>query len=229
MTKSKNPKTKAKPKRKYRKYNKSMYSKAITVPLGNSYLFRTRYFHKGLTITSGATGACGTHVFSANGLFKSDITSTTGTHQCLAFDELMLMYDHYTVVGSRIRVLLHNKSNTAKLVCGIYVADELAAETDARRIIENGRGKWGYLLEEGSNSKSAREFTLGFSTKKFFGIKDVIDRDSLKGDYSNNPSEQAYYHIWVADLATGGATDVDCTVELEYSAVLTEPQRLSLS
>lgn len=217
-------------KRRRRVYRKrrSMYAKTPATPLGKTFKFKTRYFDKGLSINPGAGGLCDSHVFCANGLYNPDITTITGDHQPIFFDEIMNVYDHYTVIASRIRVLAHNTSNTSKLIWGVYVNDNLTEQADSRVIIENGLGKWGYLLEEGGNAKSAQQLTLGFSAKKFFGKKPLQD-PNLQGNVSANPSEGAYFHVWAADLSTSDPGSVDLTVEIEYVAIMTEPQLVALS
>lgn len=226
-TKKSNYKRKYKRRSAYTNSSLTSYS-SPKCPLPNKFLFKTRYFQKNISINPGTGGLCDSYVFSANGLWDPDISGLSG-HSVIGFDQLMQMYDHYTVLGSRIRVTFHNSSATSKLLCGVYLNDELTEEPDSQKIIENGLGKYSYLLEEGANPSSAKQITCNFSAKKFFSVKDPTDRDSLKGDVGNNPTEQAYYHIWACDIDTADPGAVNLLVEVEYIALLTEPQQLAIS
>lgn len=226
--KRRNGKRNKKGKYRRRKYGKrrSMFAKAPATPLGQTFKYKTRYYEKALSINPGASGAAASYVFSANGLYDPNVTGVG--HQPIGFDQLMQMYDHYTVIASRIKVLCHNSSATSKVIWGIYVKDEATAELDPSVIIENGLGKHSYLLEEGGNPSSAKYMTLGHSVKKFFNKKPLQD-PNLQGTVSANPAEQSYFHIWAADLSNADPGALDLCVEIEYVAILTEPQQLSLS
>jgi len=62
---------------------------------------RLVYSETSLTVAS-TSGSSNSYFFSANGLFDPN---TTGTgHQPMGFDQMMLMYEQYTVFASKITV-----------------------------------------------------------------------------------------------------------------------------
>ena len=99
---------------KYRSNYKS-YKSAPTRGLSNAQgelktqtpLFPVRvtkklpYYEPSFSLT-GTAGVISQYVFSANGVYDPNITSTG--HQPLGFDTMMLYYEQYTVIESRITV-----------------------------------------------------------------------------------------------------------------------------
>lgn len=179
-----------------------------------------------------AIGSGGTYVFSANGCYDPDITSTG--HQPYGFDQIMAMYNHYTVVGSKITVNLCS-AQTIPMYAGVLLrSDNITDNSLAAVQLEQPGNKMkliGYGTSTGSGA-TPRTMTCKFSTRKFFSkSRGAIVEDSLlRGDALSNPAEQAYYHVVLAPLfpleniATQGIT-----VMIEYSVVFTEPRILGPS
>lgn len=110
---------------------------------GTQYTCQVRYFERGFSIDPAIGGLASTHVFSANGLFDTDITGVG--HQPSGFDQLMTFYDHYTVTHAKITVTAQNSDATLSQLFGIYVQDNTVTVTDPRVIIENGMGVYTQL------------------------------------------------------------------------------------
>lgn len=217
-------------KRKYkkRKYNKrSMFAKSPSSPLGKKFIFKTKYMDTSISINPGAGGTVASHVIGANCLYDPDITGVG--HQPLGFDEMMAMYDHYTVIGSRIRCWFANTDTTQNQLIGIYVSDSSSPAADPRVIIENGMGKYNYLQEHEAGARHTKQITLGHSVKKFNSVSNVLDRADLQGTATSNPSEKSYFHIWAASTNATDPGAVRLCYEIEYTAILTEPKHLQLS
>lgn len=176
-----------------------------------------------LALTS-SLGAVASHVFSANGLFDPDITSTG--HQPMGFDQLMLSYNHYVVTGAHITCVFRNNSTTTPVV-SISVAPSPTPITVVDQILEFGM-LYRDTLENKAVSGSVKTLEAGCSIRKVQGVADVVDVTDLQGSSAANPVEQTYFHVQTWDTAAlNGSVLVD--VIIEYNAIFTEPRVLSLS
>jgi len=202
-----------------------MFKKSTSAPMGKSFKFKTRYHEDSLTVDPGIGGTVASHVFSANGLYDPNITGTG--HQPLGFDQLMLMYDHYNVIGCRARIDFQNQDSSDIVRVGCYVSDDVTVITDPVKIIENGLGKH-MMLSDAKSGAGVKSMTIGTSIKKFFKSK-VLSDDKLRGSVAANPAEGLYFHVWADCPAGTDPAAVLFNITLEYIAILTEPKKLDLS
>ncbi len=197
----------------------------------NSKMVRLRYCQV-FALDPGA-GAITSNVFSANGMFDVDVTGAG--HQPLGFDQWMSIYDHYTVVGSKIKVR-YLKTTAGALIPGIFgvMLDDnvtLTATTPVQ-IIEGNQPNSRYRLTTGieGGNFGQPQVSLSFSAKKFFGTKSIISKAEYKGSSSANPTEGASYQVYYGSVDgsnnPGAATFL---VTIEYIAVLTERKFLAQS
>lgn len=178
-----------------------------------------------LTLNS-ASGAVASYVFSANGLFDPDITSTG--HQPAGFDQMMLSYEHYTVSGARISATFHNVTTAvAAPRCAIALASSPTPITVIDQIIEDGLVVIDNLSPSGQFG-SIKTLESAIDIGRFGGVDDLLDNPYYRGDVSNNPTEQQYFHIqlWCTEFIS---TVSGVEVIIEYEAWFKEPRRLSES
>lgn len=72
-----------------------------------------------------STGVMANYVFSCNGMYDPDITGTGG--QPLYFDQMTAIYNHYTVIGSKVTIKVLNASPSTGIIgCGILINDDTA-------------------------------------------------------------------------------------------------------
>lgn len=192
--------------------------------------FRTALRYCGdirLNPSAGSQGTAG-HDFVANSLFEPDLSGTS--HQPMGFDQIMTLYDHYTVLGSKITVQFNNLNDNI-YTCGITLQDDVGTTASITETREHPQTVFASL---GSvTGKSTLVLTNKFSTKRFFNRKHPVDDSDLRGDaatiQAQNPIEQAIYNIWA--IAAGGiASDplvIDANVTIDYISVFTEPKRLA--
>lgn len=192
-------------KRKKRKYYRKSSSWLKTSgkglvkssPLGQSFRMKTKYVATPLSLNPGVGGIPATYVFSANGLYDPDVTGTG--HQVLGFDQIMPMYDHYTVIGSRIKVIGANTTAQDNQYLIVTLSDTVVPNPDITNLLENGLSRYKVLsVDQGDHG--VETLTLNFSPKRFFNTNSVMDNKALKGNAVSNPGEGAYYHITVAPL-----------------------------
>ena len=221
----------ARKKRGYRKKRSYALTKisgaglSAASPLGKSFKAKTRYVETRIEINGGIGGTPATHVFSMNGLYDPDITGSG--HQPIGFDEMMLMYDHYCVIGARARVTFSNNDTTNSQIVILQLKDEATLSSNTSEMIENGMSRWTELGPRGS-SKDTRTLSINCSPSRFFGRK-VLQGDKYQGDNGSNPSDQVYLHITVEPSVSADLGAVRGTVELEYIVVYTEPKQLAQS
>jgi len=172
------------------------------------------------------TGAVASYVFSANGLYDPNITGTG--HQPMGFDQMMVSYEHYCVLGARIRINARcgSVTNTFPTVA-VSLSAAATPITNSQQITECGNAVLQFLYPQGIYG-GMRTVENAIDIAKFGGVNDVLDNPEFRGDIATNPTEQMYFHVQTFDteLITC-ATSID--VVIEYEAVFTEPRQLSQS
>lgn len=211
-------------KRRYAKRKVLSFTKA---PMPNKFATKLRY-HESITIDPANLGFAGTHVFSHNGIYDPNITGVG--HQPRGFDQLMPMYDHYTVIGSKITVSFTSAGIAGAggpLIVGVAVKDSPTTNPDVNDYME-GRNVVSRILNRSSTSAESHSITLTktCSTRKFLGVSKPLANALIRGDIGNNPNEQAYYHLFAA-LVTGTADApvIEASVVIDYLVVFTEPKQ----
>lgn len=194
---------------------------AIARPLGQKYKFTTRYCDVGITMNPGVAGAVATYMFRASDLYDPNVTSTG--HQPIGFDQIMQFFDHFTVIGSRIRVTYTNNDTTYEQIVGIHVADNATALADVNLYIENGNTNYKVLAKGGSGG-ATKTVSHRCNPPKFLSISDPLDSADLKGSTSASPAENVFYHLFVAPTQYVDSGTVNLHVQIDYIAMLTEPK-----
>lgn len=205
---------------KYKK-GRGMLRNKTTVKAGLGFpkrILMTHRYCESVALTSTA-GVINKYQFSCNGMYDPNITSTG--HQPYYFDEMTNLYNHYTVIGSKIKVTVTPASaNTTGTYVGIYKDDD-ATTTNISDIT---------VLAEQSQ-KAIRAFNVGatdpvflvskWSAKKTFGGS-ILGNDNLQGSVSANPAEQTNYTLAVQGFSAGANNSVTFLVEITYIAVWDE-------
>ena len=175
------------------------------------------------------------HHFRANSCFDPDYTSVG--HQPRGFDEHAAIYDHYTVIGSKISATFESDVDNyaaAGQYCFLMLQDTDNTPTSLIDIVEESdKNKIDYRPRSGFDGKS---ITLHkkFSPYKMFGIpkKDsLMNNDRLTCQVSTNPAEDAIFTVGVCSNRTT-STDpprLTCRVEIEYLVVFTEKRPMNSS
>lgn len=194
-------------------------------PLPKKFRFTTKYVEQQVDINPGAAGLPSTYVFMLNGLYDPNITGVG--HQPIGYDQMMAMYDHYTVIGARARVTLSNLDTTYQQHCLVHLKDDATTSNNVPQIIENGMCRYTTVGRQGSGN-SVKTLQLNCSMKKFFG-RSPLGAEKYTGTVSNNPSDGVFLHITVGPNAAVDTSSVRALVEIEYVAILTEPKELAQS
>lgn len=180
-----------------------------------------------LDMSSLTSGVGVQHRFRANSLYAPSYDSVG--HQPRAFDELAQIYDHYTVVGSKLHVRFNMDTDVLANVgfyCFANLQDTANSLPTLLDMCEARKSNCKYMSRNttGSNPVS---LTVKYSPYKMFGIpkKDsLINNSRLTSGTTTNPLEDAIYSVGVVcERAT--STDpsaVVARVDLEFIAIFTE-------
>lgn len=174
------------------------------------------------------SGVMDRYMYRANGAYDPNLTGTG--HQPFGYDQWAALFNHYTVIGSKItvRTIATVNSTGVPLHTGIYLADGTSTPyTIYTQFQEAKKGSYRTML--GSIGEKAYRNTSTFSARSFFGVKNVMDNQNLRALVTTDPSEEAYFHIWLqcADLA--GTATVRHDVTIDYIIKFTEPKDIASS
>jgi len=166
------------------------------------------------------TGIPSTHLFYANGI--NDPNQTGAGHQPFGHDQWQAIYNHYEVVKSKITVDFVCSDNTttapATSVVGIALRDDATAITDMDNIRE-GKTATTRLL----NLYGKAKLTKHYNRKVMFPTHTTSDSSTTQTPFGNNPSEAAFFHVFVAPVTSAtDAANVNCVVTIEYLVKLWE-------
>lgn len=147
----------------------------------------------------------------------------TGTgHKPLYTDTLFTVYDHATVLKSRIKVTIWPNGSPA-CVGVVYVDDDTSTKTDAIAALE---------MPGATKTAMSSSISLGFlrsswDAVKTFGGNPQSDPD-MQCTSSSNPTEESFY---VINLFNFGAetTGIPVLVEIEYDCVWDELKTIAQS
>lgn len=209
------------------KSKKQNVRQKVSVNLGLGLPRRLVITHK--FVESGAVtstlGVFNSLLYSCNGMFNP---RPSGSSQPFYFDQLAALYDHYTVIGSRIKVtalpgtvdqdlgalvVMLNDDTTASALTSVADAAGQTQATPIRYI-------------SGASSQPTI-LNLSWSAKKLFGGS-ILGNDNLQGTASANPSEATYFQIFYQTLKNT-TTSVYVAVEIEYIAVWDELKEIGAS
>ena len=183
----------------------------------------TLKYTSSFSLTPAIGGEVGQHVFSINGLYDPDITGV-GT-QPFGFDQLMVFYDHYVVLNSRISCVFTNSDTNDGVIAMAWPEDQSTA-TILRNVVMNylpstSRNQVILSPQGGPNTKSLVPPVVNVGR---FLSRNPFGDPQLKGGASSNPTEQAYWHVGVTGVSDTAQSDVTCIVTIEYDTVFIEPK-----
>ena len=186
--------------------------------------------------------------FRANDM--RDPEAAVGGGQPLGFDQLMALYNNFTVTDSKIMVnwmyegydgpstkatvgnYIQGKSDIddcpalSPVICGVMrSADGYGSSVDVQRQMERDRTQWTVMTPQAGAKVSSAKAQLS----DFFGKQDLVAAEGYSGTASTSPENQAVFHVWCArgsDDYPADTVKVVAYVTLEYRATFTEPKPL---
>lgn len=210
-------------KRKYRSYPTALVTKS---PMPLQFKTKLRYCEN-FSLDPGLTGSCDVKIMNAGGLYDPDVSGTG--HQPRGFDQLIPLYDHFVVIGAKITATFASRVSSAyPTMCGIALRDGTTAETDAREYLEGGTNRSAVISPDASGMCVATR-TLTYSPKKFLGRSHPMSDPTLKGSATADPSESAFFHVWVAPIQANNESPIDVLITVDYITVFIEPKDVGMS
>jgi len=213
--------------RKQRRTRRTQLRNKTSVPVGLGFPKRMVMTHKyadSLALTS-TLGAIGKHLFSCNGMF--DPNASGGGHQPLYYDQMAALYNHYTIIGSRIKLTVTPQNSTEDTYyIGCWLDDDTTTTniTSLTDIAERTSGK---LRLISSNSNNVYRFSNNWSAKKTFGGS-ILGNDNLQGTIGANPAENTYFGIGI-QTASANTAVCEVLIEITYIAVWEELKDVAAS
>lgn len=215
------------PRRSYKKKRSNKVYGYTSQAVGPPTLLRKLRYCTRVNLDAGI-GSAAVHNFKANGLYDPD--STGLGHQPLGFDQYMLMYDHFKVIGSKISVEFsasaNNTTTTNRVIGAIYLDDDITALTDIEHAIEQGLTSY-KVINSGLGIKPT-SISRKYSSKVFnFNKKDSAE---LVGTAAADPADTAFFKIMVQALeAADNPSGVSALVVIDYIVLFSERKTLTQS
>lgn len=194
----------------------------------SSKLVKDQLYYDQLISLAGTIGNIATIHFWANNVY--DPYAATGGHQAIGFDQMMLLFEHFCVIRSKITVTFISATSNPIRV-GIYINPDTTSVVNINTLLENGLIS-SKVIERATVGGSTVTCTLDLDVKKYFGKKtyrDLLDDEKLTGDGANSPIEGVYYSIFAFDPFTNQAFDVRADVIISYDTIYFEPRKLAAS
>jgi len=189
------------------------------------------------------------YTFRANDLRDPNSTGVGG--QPLGFDQLMELYNNFTVTDSKIMInwmyegydgpsttggvpatYIQGKAEiddcpaVSPVICGVMrSADGYGSGVDVMRQMERDRTSWTVMTPQ----TGAKVTTAKAQLSDFFGKQDLVAAEGYSGTASASPDNEAVYHVFCARGSNDYPADtvkVVAFVTLEYRATFTEPKPL---
>lgn len=201
---------------------KGMSPQYTNVRLGQGFPKRILVTHRYReTVSSTSTaGGIGNYVFRANSLFDPNLTGVG--HQPMYKDQMALIYNYYTVIGSKItvRATQSGVTNVAATV-SIYVdSDSTVTNSDIDNICELPTAKNVVLPAGSSDSKI---LTHSWSMKRWFGRHANVGDSLFRADANSNPTDVTNFIISTQAVDRSTSNSVNYEVLIEYIAVWGDP------
>lgn len=177
---------------------------------------------------STTTGAVQT--FRANSLFDPDATGTG--HQPYGRDTWATMFNHYTVINSKIQIQGFNSNTTAQYgspvtICLSLDDTALAAAVCPGGVYRPEAGNCVYqLADTGNVGRNLLRLKKGFSAKDFFSKGNPEDNSQCGAAFGASPTEQAYFNIQVTSNDGGDPATMQFLCTIDYDCILSEPLQL---
>lgn len=188
----------------------------------------------GDTNNSTASAAFTEFKYKANGL--QDPRHDTGGGQPRGYDQLMSMYNHYTVTGSTITVTWSFDHDSGGQGTRIYYLGTMASSETVNNVqdaVESPNTVYRVIsgIDDTSNGQIP---TITLKRKvniaQYLGVKDILSFTNAKAQIGSNPVEEVRFQCGFGNLAgVGSGLTTYITVKIVYDMILSEPKFVAAS
>lgn len=180
------------------------------------------------TLTNTA-GSVDYQTYSCNSMYDPDVSGVG--HQPLWYDNALLLYNHYTVIGSKITIrvagltTVSGGDHTPCLFVLQRHSSSIPTYTDPNTLQEQTYSK---ARINGPATGNVMTFTSKWSAKKTFGGS-ALSNANLQGSSGGAPAEQSYWTISNKPIDGVSNTGFQLNVTIEYIAVWRELRTIAQS
>jgi len=171
--------------------------------------------------TTGVTGTPSVYTWRANGMYDPDVPGLG--HQPMYYDTCLSLYNHYTVIASKVTFRITIDSNTvsgsvagsAYAVC--YIEDDTTVSISSfSQAAEQPSASAVRTVNKGGANAIVTKY---WNARQAFG-GDTMDNTSLRGSGANPVEEQSFVLVMASPVTLTAFINV--ATEIEYTAVWTE-------
>lgn len=171
----------------------------------------------------GTTGALGSWIFSANGLYDPDVS--IGGHQPFGFDQIMAFYNRYTVLSARITV--DAIAVSVPIFLGVAVSPSSSAVySNYSTYIESGLTSFRILEDP---TPATNRVTTSVDIARFTGKVDLVDDPDYSGTTAANPVSQLNFHVLIQDVNKSSTANAEVSVVIDFDCLFQLPRTLTAS
>lgn len=164
-----------------------------------------------------SAGATTSYAFRANDCYDPDYSGTG--NQPYYFDQLMAMYNKFTVLGSKITITPFGAVNVGEyVIVGLYKDNDTSART--ANLVESMEAPGTKWIGVGNAAQNPRKLSLTYSARKTHG-KNPIANPELAGTASASPTDQDFFRIFCGcPTSTTNPGAVTVNVVIKYTVLL---------
>lgn len=204
-----------------RKAKQQYGSVAITkgVSQGFPKMMRLKHRYVDTVEIKSLNGAQTTYYWSVNGMYT---TAQQGApHQPYYFNQMEALYDHYTVVASKIKITAVTLNNPSEpMTMCLWVNDDAATSGSIEACQERSPSKNSKVTGNGYSKRDV--LTQKWTLKESFGKPGTLAVSTTRGTYGTNPSEQQFYALSVQSVNKINTASRYIQIEVEYDTIWNE-------
>lgn len=176
------------------------------------------------TLNPGVSGIIAVQKFRVNGLYDVDFTGSG--HQPRYFDQLMTIYDHYSVIGCKVKITATNRDDNYAQILVASFTDDTTGRSNWYDYAEQAESRLIQLSAQ-NGSSSTKSFVMKCNVPKLIGLSPKDD--AAKGSVGANPDEDLILQIAAQPNQTIDSSTIDLVCEFEFAVNFTEPKYVAES
>jgi len=195
------------------------YPKSI-VDFGTSFPMKAKMsqVYTDTIVMTSTSGVQTNYQFCLNALFDPNITAAG--HQPIYFDQMMAIYNHYTVIAAKMTVkFIPYESNTVPVSVVLWQNDDTTTTPSVISSIQEQPAASFTII--GSAGDASKTMVLKYSPKKVFGGS-ILGNPYLQGSSTTTPSELSVGQVTLVGADNLTTVSVIAQVVIQYITIYTE-------
>jgi hypothetical protein len=155
---------------------------------------------------------------------------TASGHQPRGFDQIMALYEWFTVEKCRLKVSPMFHTVGINGIIGVCLTAYNTLKTNLSDYLEMAECvNQAVHLTSSYGTTNGKPMHLEYNARKFMGVSDPVDSDRLLGTVGASPSDNAFFHVWSSASDESATFRTDCLCELEYVVTFSQPVQVAES